>query len=171
MIARWCERIDSFVRRATYSPGGTPGDSMAPPRTSARMLGGDAEVVSHSYYLSQKGGGYGGNTAGAVERVFTQFNGLREKPSALVTAPFVGAGPPAASSTNHRAQPNRPSPHGQNVKSPVGRATSAASTVRQPPSSSNGVGGGGGDRSDVRRALSEGWRLGKSGRRPDRYVP
>lgn len=136
---------------------------------------GDAAIATQSYYLTQKAGGeglgYGGGTTGTVERVFTQFNGLREKPSTLVTtASIVDYQYGGALSHLHR-----PSPQWTNVKSPagIGRATSATpakgGTPRQPTSSSSN--GSGGDRPDVRRALSEGRRLTKGGaRRPDRCV-
>jgi hypothetical protein len=105
-------------------------------------VGGEPSIAAQSYYLTPKGGPAQTKT---VERVFTQFNGLREKPSTLVTS----------------QQPSLAQQVGGNVVTLLGRATSAApsragaAAARQPPPSSNGG-------ADVRRALSEGRRLAKS---------
>ena len=102
--------------------------------------------------------GVNATAAAPVERVFTQFSGLREKPSALVTVPLdssSSASPPPLSQQQLYRQ------HRGKSSASAGRATSAAPTRRQVV----------GERSDVRRALSEGWRLAKSGvRRPERCV-
>ena len=105
------------------------------------------------------------DASGALERVFTQFNGLREKPSTVV----VPASTVGDSCLNHH---RRQLPHGDNVKSPSREAR--ALRTRAPAASGVSVGGESTNR-DVRRALSEGRRLAQSRaerstarRRPDR---